>query len=103
MSEITDQIGLYGAIDHAVVIDPVRVRVVENDLTPYAHGAAGWFDRFVGYVRRKQGVPDGTNVFPDLDEALGGMGSVGEPVQWSLAVERLRAITLLVKTVPRFG
>jgi hypothetical protein len=110
MSEITDQFGLYGAIDRAAVEDPNLARIVAADLSAYQHGAggqehgaAGWFDRVLPFVQRIAKVPLDDPVFPDDATALANLAEREAPPTWWLGVQRLRAIVLLVKAVPRYG
>src|SRR5579871_2501184 len=98
MSELTDQIGLYGAIDHAIVRDSTLLPIVTDDLTPYASGAAGWFDHFIAFSREHERVGPDIQVFAPPQMALGNLAE--RRPSWWLGVQRLRLANLLIKVLP---
>ena len=87
MSELTDLMAVYGAVDEAVVRDPDRRARVAELVPIYAEGGGGWYDDFRKWAMEK-GADDPP--FPPLDEALE-------------LHERLRAPALLARTRVDWG
>jgi hypothetical protein len=101
MTEIQDLLGLYGAIDRAIVADPSLAEVAAPFLGPYRGGAAaGWFDEFTRWTSRRTGV-EPEEQYPDLDRALTGLAGA-EPTP-RMAARRLLAVAVAGRVIDRVG
>ena len=94
MSELEALIGVLGGIDEIVVESPDLASRVAPILTPYRHGATGWYSEFVGWAT---GLGTSPERFPDLDHALDALSDV-IPAGWT-AQRRLFAIAALSRVI----
>lgn len=81
MTELTDIIQVFGAIDEQVVSEPDLTTVVADMLPAYAHGAAGWFKRSQEWIRDLRGVQVEADRLPSIPPRMApasrGEGSDG--------------------------
>jgi hypothetical protein len=100
MTEIQDLLGIYGAIDRAIVDDPSLAEVAAPFLAPYRGGAAaGWYDEFLRWTGPTDVVPE--EQLPDLDRALASLAET-EP-RPRMAARRLLAVAVAARVIDRAG
>jgi hypothetical protein len=104
MGEISDLIGIYGAIEAAVISDPERRAAVANVLPIYGDDSLGvadlaWFDEFVDWAKQKAGTDD--SPIPSADVALRELATI-VPVG-RMRARRMLAIAALARADPRYA
>jgi hypothetical protein len=100
MTEIQDLLGIYGAIDRAIVHDPSLAEVAAPFLGPYKDGAAaGWYDEFLRWTGHTEVDPEEQH--QDLDRALASLAET-EPTP-RMAARRLLAVAVAARVVDRVG
>jgi len=104
MSEIEDLMGLWGAIDQAVVANPEGdidgeplAEVVGRFLGPYRDGAAGWFDEFTAWTAELMHV-EAEGQYPERDEALRNLAET--PARGRRRARRLHVIAVAARLFP---
>ncbi len=96
MSELSDLVGVLGAIDDHVVGHPDLIEQVSQLLCPYRYGAAGWFPIFQRWVAERPTPDDSAHLdIPGLDDALGSL-SVHDELETEPQDPGLRLVTLAV-------
>jgi hypothetical protein len=107
MSELSDLVAIFGAIDDHVVEHPELVPDVAKLLCPYRDDAAGWFQPFKAWLdglAEQQGV-DGDPVIPDLPDALRDLEAPpeeGQPKVHSNVSRLLLGSAALARFVPAY-
>jgi hypothetical protein len=107
MGEISDLIGLYGAIETAVVSDPERRTAVAQVLPVYGDVAGDdvddlkWFEQLEAWTRDKTDAPPDTHPFPDVDAALRDLAKI--PPVGRMRARRMLAIAALARALPAYG
>ena len=102
MGEISDLIGIYGAVDRAVAGHPdlraevSRVLPIYNDHP--RDTAPHWFDEFEQWARERRGPEAEGAPFPSLDEALQDLAKT--PARGRMLARRLFAIALTGRAFP---
>jgi hypothetical protein len=105
MSELSDLVGVLGAIDDHLVEHPEQVPEVGQLLRPYQQGALGWFPVFRRWLAERPAPEDEAPVvIPGLDDALGGLADVDdEAARTSDFGLRLLTIAVLGRVMPDYG
>jgi hypothetical protein len=98
MSEISDLVGIYGAIDQAIADDQdLRARVAR--LIPvYRDPEVRWFDEFVAWTLELRQEESDAPPFPPLVEALHDLARF--PAVGRMRARRLHALTVTLHTFP---
>ncbi|HEX2414747.1 MAG TPA: hypothetical protein VHJ37_05995 [Thermoleophilaceae bacterium] len=99
MAEIADLIGIYGAIDRAVVRDPNRRSAVSQLLPLYRQPGVQWFEEFEEWTRELRADEPRGQLFPSLETALKGLATV-EP-SGRMRARRLFVIAVATRAEPR--
>src|SRR3954453_9047748 len=102
MGEISDLIGIYGAVDRAVAAHPdlraevSRVLPIYNDhpRDPAPH----WFDEFEQWANERRGPEAEGAPFPSRDEALQNLAGI--PARGRMLARRMFAIALTGRAFP---
>jgi hypothetical protein len=97
MGEISDLIGIYGAIEAAVINNPARRAAVAEVLPIYGDDTLRaadleWFEQFDTWATDKAG---GTSPIPTVDEALKDLSKI--PAEGRMRARRLLAIAALAR------
>ncbi|MGZ6968390.1 MAG: hypothetical protein ACXVKN_11695 [Acidimicrobiia bacterium] len=96
MSELSDLVGVLGAIDDYVVEHPELIPEVAQLLRPYRYGAAGWFPVFREWVASRPDLDDESHVeIPTLDDGLRGLSELDEDSEHQDVGLRLLTIAVL--------
>jgi hypothetical protein len=98
LSEIENQVSVFGAADEALVRsadEPAVLEDVARLLAPYREGALGWFRQFEALVRES-----GADPIPSVERALTQMAE--EEPEGLLRSRRLLAIAALARADPRY-
>ncbi len=105
MSELSDLVGVLGAIDDHLVEHPELVPDVGKLLRPYQQGALGWFPVFQRWLAERPGAEDEPPVeIPGLDEALGGLADLSDDAaRTSDFGLRMLTIAVLGRVMPDYG
>src|SRR5919197_6533530 len=100
ISEISDIVGIHGAVDEAVQVDP-DLRVGVSRLLPvYEDRDVSWFRDFQDWVGATQAEADGDS-FPSLAE---GLRELSEHVpRCRMRARRLFAIAVAARAFPEIG
>jgi hypothetical protein len=107
MGEISDLIGIYGAIERAVVSDPERRAAVAQVLPIYGDETVEdvdefkWFDELEDWTREKSGIASDASPFPSADAALKELATI-EPVG-RMRARRMLAIAALARAIPDYA
>jgi hypothetical protein len=107
MGEISDLIGIYGAIEGAVLSDPERRAAVAQVLPIYGDARVQdvddfrWFDQLVDWTRDERGIAPEVSPFPDADAALKDLATI-MPVG-RMRARRMLAIAALARAIPVYG
>lgn len=97
MSELTDLVAIYGAIDHAVKADPDRRAAASQLLPVYKDPEAEWFDELEAWIAER--APEGVaQPFPSLEEALRRLGNT--PAHGRMRARRLFAVGVGTQAFP---
>jgi hypothetical protein len=105
VGEISDLVGIYGAIDRAIADDPDLRDRVASRLPIYHDSDVRWFDAFEAWTRElqvkhagaeSQELPDPP--FPSLEDALRELGEI--PAEGRMRARRLMAIALAGQAFP---
>jgi hypothetical protein len=104
MGEISDLIGIYGAIEAAAISDPERRAAVANVLPIYGDDSLeaadlAWFDQFVAWAEEQSGTDE--SPVPSADAALRELATI-EPVG-RMRARRMLAIAALARADPRYA
>ena len=106
MGEITDLIGIYGAIEAAVISDAERRTAVAQVLPIYGDEAGNdvedlkWFEQLEAWTNEKSGAPPGTHPFPSVDAALRDLSKI--PPVGRMRARRMMAIAALARAIPAY-
>ena len=103
MSEIEDLMGVWGAIDHAVVDNPELAEIVGRYVGGYrvtddSDGAAGWFDEFTSWTAESTDASP-EEQFPSLRQALRNLAEI-PPGGRRRAARRLHVVAIAARVVP---
>jgi hypothetical protein len=97
MSELTDLVGIYGAIDRAVAESPERRAAVARLMPVYRDPDAQWFDEFEAWTAEL--APRAADPpFPSLEEALGDLAAI--PAQRRMRARRLFNMAVATQAFP---
>jgi hypothetical protein len=106
MGEISDLIGIYGAIERAVISDPARRAAVAQVLPIYGDVSVEdvdefkWFDQFEAWAKEKAGEESDESPIPALDDALKDLAHI--PAEGRMRARRMLAIAALARAIPAY-
>lgn len=105
MSELSNLVGVLGAVDDHVVEHPELVADVARLLCPYRYGALGWFPAFKEWLAARPDAGDEPQIeIVGLDAALGGLADTSDIERGSEDPGlRLLAIAVLGRVITDYG
>ena len=94
MGETRDLIGIYGAVDREAARNPEARKAVAQLLPAYEgeDPDVHWFDDFVDWTKDRRRIQTREEPYPELEEALKGLGQREEEPRPRLKARRLFAI-----------
>jgi hypothetical protein len=99
MRELSDLVGIFGAIDREVLNRPERRDPVSRVLPPYESDAVHWFDTFEQWVKDEEHIDEAP--FPDLDAALRDLAEI--PPRGRMRARRLWTIAVAARAFPEIA